>query len=108
MATKTVTANTVPQEVFSAGVSIGKITHIEIDNPTANPITVTVYDAFTPTPSAGNPSPSAVTEVRKITTVAANSHIDLRDLDIDIYGICTVGATATDNTVNISVTYTVK
>jgi len=106
MPSANVTANTSAQTLFSVPKQkLGKITKIEIDNATGNPVTVTIQDVYTPDASVGNSSPTEQTETKKVITVAANGHYESRDLDLDIIGTAKAVASATDTSVNISVIY---
>ena len=85
---------------------IGKIKFLEVDNQATSAITITIQDVFTPTASAGNPSPSEVTKTRKVITVAnGDSYTEKIDGNIEIIGTCKVVASATDSACKVTIGY---
>ena len=107
MASVVVEANTTAQTAFTVPENkIGKIVFLEIDNQSSSPITITIQDEFTPTPSAGNPSPTPVTRDRKVVTVANGEYYNEKfDASIEILGTCKVVASVTDSTCKITIGY---
>lgn len=105
MPTKVVQANTTAVIAFTTPMNkLAKIEFLQIDNQHTAPITITISDVFVPTPSAGNPSPTQVSVVRKVITIAAGS-IYAEEVNIDIIGTCAVVASATSPVCNITIGY---
>ncbi|MHA1288832.1 MAG: hypothetical protein ACTSPB_15680 [Candidatus Thorarchaeota archaeon] len=107
MASVVVEADTSPKTAFTTPTNkIGKIKLLEIDNQSASDITITIQDVFTPTATAGNPSPSEVTVDRKVITVkTGESYTEKIDGYIEILGKCNVVANTADSTCKITIGY---
>jgi len=107
MASVVVSANTTPQTAFTVPPNkIGKIKLLEIDNQEASAITITLLDAFIPTPSIGNPTPAPVAVTRKVVTVPSGGYYTEKlDGYIEILGVCQVVANAVGVNCRITVCY---
>jgi len=107
MPSEVVTADTTAQTVFEVPTNkIGKITFLEIDNQHSAAITITIQDVFTPTATAGNPSPTEVTKDRKVITVAnGESYTEKIEGYIEILGTCKIVASDTSTACKITVGY---
>lgn len=106
MLSSVVTANTIPQVAFETPPNrIAKIKFIQIDNQHTSPITVIVQDSFISTPSLMNPTPSQVTKTRFAVTVGAGAEYHYKVDEIDIFGVCSVVASTTSASCNITITY---
>ena len=107
MTTKTIEAKITPTNplFFVPQTKIGRITAIEIDNPTASAITIKINDIFTPIPSVNIPNPTEITETKKVITVQANNHFSETQLNIKILGSVFIIANADDENVITTITY---
>lgn len=106
MLSSVVTANTTPQIAFETPPNrIAKIKFIQIDNQHTSPITVIVQDSFIPTPSLMNPTPSQITKTRFVVTVGAGTEYHYKVDEIDVFGVCSVVASATSTSCSITITY---
>jgi len=102
-----VQANTDGVTAFTTPVNkIAKIAFLEIDNQHTDPVTITIADVFTTTPTLENPTPSITTVNRKIVTVQpASTYSEKIEGTIEILGACVVAASATSAACNVTIVY---
>jgi hypothetical protein len=112
MATARVTANTTPQTLFTVPRHAkGRLTALVVDNQGAAPRTVRLQDVFTPSPSAGNASPTQQTVERLQVTVAAGATVRVPETelrDVEFLGEARAVASATDPATVIICAYSLQ
>lgn len=103
-----VTANTEGETAFETPIiRVGKILGIIINNQSANDITISITDKFTPSPTVTNPFPTEKEVTKFEVTIPSGQYetFNLSRSPIKILGTCRVVASATDTACKIAIIY---
>ncbi len=106
MTTVVVTMDSATKTAFTVPANrIAKIKTIQVLNGSASDVIITIQDAFIPSPTINNSSPSEVTIDKKVIKVLAGDDVSLDNQDIEILGACLVTSTVKDANIKVTISF---